>query len=174
MKNLEPTPDKARRWTLIYDGQCAFCRMLAGLVTGPTMTWEDFGQRVNTPMDSGPGIIKAVPDGGINPPPLDNPGDILMVRDPENVSLTYSIQEEDQVVTGHAAWNLLLQQEPGLARWAWLAERLGISHDSSAAAIRASAHFMRKSIFKFCPKCRPRQTVRWRKQDPSQMKADQP
>jgi hypothetical protein len=102
-------------WTLLYDGDCALCRMLAGLLAGPTM---------------------AVRHGG----------DIVLA-DPS--------QDPPTLVTGAAAWEILIQTEPRLRQWSWLAARLGLTNKSAAGVLRTGAHLSRHLASRICRGCRP-------------------
>ena len=102
-------------WTLLYDGDCALCRMLAGLLAGRTM---------------------AVGHGG-------------------DIALADLSQDPPILVTGAEAWEILIQTEPRLRQWAWLATRLGLTNKSAAGVLRTGAHFSRHFASRICRGCRP-------------------
>ena len=112
-------------WTLLYDGECALCRMLAGLLSGPVMAWQDLGERI---------LHSAQDDGRTDIGVAD------LSRDPP------------LIITGTQAWEILIEQEPGLQKWQWLAGKLGMSPGTAATTLRNGAHLARRICSRCCPR----------------------
>ena len=127
----DQSPSPAVIWTLLYDGDCALCRMLAGLLAGPTM---------------------AVGHGDEPPPVI-----LSAAKDPvfDDIALADLNHYPPTLVTGAAAWEILIQTEPRLRQWAWLAARLGLTNKSAAGVLRTGAHFSRHLASRICRGCRP-------------------
>ncbi len=123
ISDTEQGPSSPVVWTLLYDGDCALCRMLAGLLAGPTMA----------------------------------------MRQGNDIALADLSQDPPTLVTGAAAWEILIQTEPRLRQWVWLGARLGLTNKTAAGALRAGAHVSRYVANqisahisgRFCRSCRP-------------------
>jgi hypothetical protein len=120
-------------WTLLYDAECALCRMLAGLLSGPVMPWQEAG---------GPRHSEAQPK---NPFPA-----------PTDIGVADLGQDPPLVITGQEAWEILINQEPGLRKWQWIAAKLGLSERAAAATLRHGAHLARR----ICTRCGPHSPTR--------------
>ena len=134
-------------WTLLYDGECALCRMLAGLLSGPVMAWQDLGERIlRSAQDDGERILRSAQDDGeriLRSAQDDGRTDIGVADLSRNPPL---------IITGTQAWEILIEQEPGLQKWQWLAGKLGMSPGTAATALRSGAHLARR----ICSRCGPR------------------
>lgn len=127
----DEVPASPAVWTLLYDGDCALCGMLAGLLAGPTMA---VGHGDETP----PVILSAAKDPVLN-----------------DIALADLSQDPPTLVTGAAAWEILIQTEPRLRQWSWLAARLGLTNKSAAGVLRTGAHLSRHLASRICRGCKP-------------------
>ena len=141
----EQGPAPAVIWTLLYDGECALCRMLAGLLAGPTMAMRQGGEAT-------PVILSAAATGDEATPVI-----LSAAKDPvlNDIALADLSQDPPILVTGAEAWEILIQTEPRLRQWAWLAARLGLTNKSAAGVLRTGAHFSRHLASRICRGCRP-------------------
>ena len=141
----DQSPSPAVIWTLLYDGDCALCRMLAGLLAGPTMAVSHGGEAT-------PVILSAAATGDETPPVI-----LSAAKDPvlNDIALADLSQDPPILVTGAEAWEILIQTEPRLRQWAWLAARLGLTNKSAAGVLRTGAHFSRHLASRICRGCRP-------------------
>lgn len=120
-------------WTLFYDGNCALCRMLAGLLTGPTLAIGSPEARAKDPS-------LALRMTGFRE--LDGFNDIALVD---------LRQDPPVMITGSRAWEILIESEPRLRQWTWLAHKLGLTSVDVAKVLRTGAHMARG----LCRQCRP-------------------
>lgn len=107
-------------WTLFYDGNCALCRMLAGLLTGPTLAIGSPEARAKE----------------------------LAFND---IALVDLMQDPPVMISGPRAWEILIESEPRLRQWTWLANKLGLTSVDVAKVLRTGAHLARG----LCRQCRP-------------------
>ena len=132
-------------WTLLYDGDCALCGMLAGLLAGPTMAVRQGGAASAV-------ILSAAATGDETTPVI-----LSAAKDPvlNDIALADLSQDPPTLVTGAAAWEILIQTEPRLRQWSWLAARLGLTNKSAAGVLRTGAHLSRHLASRICRGCKP-------------------